>query len=245
MNILILAGGFGTRMYPLTLNTPKALLEIKNKPVIEYLFEKINEIKNVEEIKGIYILSNNKFYINFLEWLNKFRNEEKILSEKIKIINNGVNDEMEKNGAIGDLKYAFEFIGNEEDIFVFAADNLFEFNLNSMINLFYEKKSSVIALKIIDDSDLIKKYSCVLQDESGKIIFFEEKPESPQSNICSVGCYYITDGDIKKIQNHEFSSRDNLGLMIEFLHKKSNIYGISFDEFWTDVSLEELEKLNA
>jgi len=63
MHVLVLAGGFAKRMWPLTEDRPKSLLTVGGKPIIEYITSKLEEI---EEIDMIYIVTNNKFYINFL-----------------------------------------------------------------------------------------------------------------------------------------------------------------------------------
>jgi len=230
MNALILAAGFGTRMYPFTENTPKSLIKINNKPVLDFMIENLEKVK---DIKNIYLITNNKFYIDFLEWKK---------GRKIKIINNGINDKKDKKGAIADLKSALKIM-DKDDLFIFAADNLFDFNLEEMMNLSKEKKSSVVALKIIKDIEKVKKFNHIFLDKENKIIFFEEKPQEPRSNICSTACFYVTKQDLEKIENNNFENADNIGEIVGFLQKKSIIYGRVFDEFWCDIgSIEDINK---
>ena len=233
MDVLILAAGFGTRLYPLTENIPKALVKVNNQPVLNYLIKKINQIPKIE---NIYILSNNKFYNQFLDW----KEETKDLTNKnIKIINNGVNKVEDGRGVLNDFKYALEFIGNN-DILLLSSDNLFEFDLKKIIDLGNKKNSSVSALKIIPDKELIKKYSCVLLDEAKKIINFTEKPKKPESNLASIFTYYLKKHDLKHIKNSEKGAPENI---IDLLHKKTSILGHAFDEFWCDIGcLEELKQ---
>lgn len=241
MQALILAAGFGTRLYPLTKEIPKALIKIKEKPLIEYIIKNLEKIK---EIETIYILSNNKFYINFLEWLDDFKKNKKENNniKKIKILNNGINNEDETKGAVSDFKKTLEII-SEDDLFLLASDNLFDFNLQTLVDLSKEKNSSVVALKIIQDRELIRKYNHILLDKENKIIFFEEKPQKTRSNIFSTAIYFLKKQDIEKIKKHDFGNSDNLGEIINFLYKESNVYGKIFDEFWIDIgSFEELEK---
>ena len=63
MKVLILAAGYATRLYPLTENTPKALLPIKGITILDHL---LNKIKKIDEINEIIIITNNKFYPAFL-----------------------------------------------------------------------------------------------------------------------------------------------------------------------------------
>lgn len=238
MQALILAAGFGKRLYPLTKKIPKALIKINKKPLIEHTIKNLQKIK---EIENIYILSNNKFYIMFLEWLNDFKNKNQT-SKKIKILNNGINNEDEKRGAVIDFKKTLEII-NTEDLFLLASDNFFTSNLQGLIDLAKEKNSSSVVLKIIQDKELIKKYSCVLLNEKGKIIFFEEKPKEPKSNICATACYFLKKKDIEKIKNNEFKNLDNFGEIISFLYKENDVYGYLFKGFWIDIgTFKELGK---
>ena len=235
MKAIILAAGFGTRLYPLTTNLPKALIQINNKPIIEYTIGKLDKIK---EIDKIYILSNNKFYMDFLEW---FRTSKTDLS-KIKIINNGINLESEQKGAVNDFKYCLDIVDNE-DILLLASDNLFEFDLQELINLSNKMDSSTAVLRIENNKELIKKYNHILLDNQNKIIFYEEKPQEPKSNIYSTACYFLKQADLEKIKNHNFDKTDNFGEILTLLHKESSVYGKIFQEFWIDIgSLQELEK---
>jgi len=236
MQALILSAGFGTRLYPLTRDTPKALIEINGKLLIEHIIEKIKEVENVE---NIYISSNNRFYTEFLEWLDSYKKNSRF---KIKILNNGINYEYEKRGAISDIKFALKFI-KEDDLFLIASDNLFEFNLNELIKLSNQKDSSSTFLIKTKNKELIKKYNHIILDKNNKIIFYEEKPEKPISSIFSTACYLLKKQDIKKIKNHEFQNLDHFGEVLRFLHKESKVYGHLTDKFWCDIgSLEELEK---
>lgn len=236
MNALILSAGFGTRLYPLTRDTPKALIKVNGKPLIEHIIEKIGEVRGME---SIYILSNNRFYTEFLEWMDDYKRKSE---SRIKLLNNGVNYEYEKKGAVSDIKFSLNFI-KESDLFLIASDNLFEFDLNKLINISDKENASSTLLKKAENKELIKKYNNIFLDKNNKIVFYEEKPEEPRSNIFSTACYFLKKQDTEKIKNHNFQNSDNFGEIISFLHKESEIYGHLTDKFWCDIgSLEELEK---
>jgi len=238
MQALILAAGFGTRLYPITRDMPKALIKINEIPLIEYT---INKLKGIREVKTLYILSNNRFYIDFLEWVDSYRKKDPHL--KIKILNNGTNYDYEKRGAVEDFKLALKFM-EEDDVFLLASDNIFEFELNQLINLSKEKDSSAVILRKTDDLELIKRCNHIFLEENNKIVFYEEKPKEPKSNIFSVACYFLKKGDVEKIKKHKFENVDNFGNIISFLYKESNVYGKIFNGFWADIgSKEELEKV--
>ena len=69
MRAIIISAGKGSRLYPLTIDTPKPLLKVAGKPIVEYIISKINEMENVDEI---YVVTNDKYYSHFLERLKNY-----------------------------------------------------------------------------------------------------------------------------------------------------------------------------
>ncbi|MBO06268.1 MAG: hypothetical protein CMI58_04450 [Parcubacteria group bacterium] len=69
MKCIILAAGYATRLYPLTKNTPKPLLKVAGKVIVEHIISKVEELELVD---NIYIVTNDKFSQDFVDWLNNF-----------------------------------------------------------------------------------------------------------------------------------------------------------------------------
>jgi len=242
MDVLILAAGFGTRLYPLTHDTPKALIDINGKPIIEYTIKKIEEIADVDTI---YILSNNKFYNNFTEWLDNFKSST---NKKIKILNNGVDKESEAKGVLKDLKYSLNLMDTRDtkELLILGSDNLYFLDLNKVIALGRKNNSGVIAIRKTT-KELIKKYSAVLLDKNKKLISFQEKPQNPKSNLASIFCYYLTKKEINIMKKEIFGGERisekarNPTNIVEFLYNQRDFYGYCFTEPWYDIGcLEEL-----
>ena len=103
MKAIILAAGYATRLYPLTLNTPKALLPIAGKPILNYITD---EILTIDEIDEIIIISNHRFYKNFVNWKNTFDT-----TVEITILDDNTTDDFNKLGAIGDISFAIDTLG--------------------------------------------------------------------------------------------------------------------------------------
>ena len=133
MKAIILAAGYATRLYPLTLNKPKPLLEVAAKPIIEHILFKIEKIK---EINNIFIVTNNKFYAKFASWLAVYESKK-----KIKIINDKTSSNEDRLGAVGDIKFVLEQEKLNDDVMIIAGDNLFEFSLSGPVKIFKEKKN--------------------------------------------------------------------------------------------------------
>ena len=130
MRIAILAAGYGTRLYPLTEKIAKPLVLVNNKPMINYLVDKIKILGRNFSIEEVRIVVNNKFYKSFLTWKKKYK-------IKAKILNDGSNNPDDRLGAIKDMKFA---IGpTKADWLVLGGDNLFRDNLVKFIKFAKEK----------------------------------------------------------------------------------------------------------
>src|SRR5947209_14897683 len=99
MNVLILAAGYATRLYPLTRNKAKPLLEVAGKPMIEWV---VDNLAPVPEVETIYVVTNSKFAEDFQRWADDYRGRNPKL--RFKIVNDGSTDDANKLGAIGDIK---------------------------------------------------------------------------------------------------------------------------------------------
>ena len=232
MKALILAAGYATRLYPLTLETPKTLLEVGGKPIVEYILNKIEEVKEVDEV---YVVTNNKFYGHFEKWKENY-------DGKIKIVNDMTNNNEDRLGAVGDIGFVVKKEKIEDDLMVIAGDNLFDYSLETLYTHFIEKKGSVVAVRTLDDrKNAAGKYGIVDFDNKNRIINFEEKPEYPKTNFAATACYIFSRKDVPQLEEciKEKDNPDNLGEFINWLHVKTNVYGFVFDEDWFDIGSKE------
>lgn len=236
MKSIILAAGYGTRLYPLTLNQPKPLLEVAEKPMVEHI---ISRIEGVDDVDEIFIVTNNKFYNHFVEWLKSYSS-----NKKIKIVNDMTKSNEDRLGSIGDVSFVIEKENINDDVLVIAGDNLFEFSLKDVVNVFKERKTTVVALYDVKDIELAKKYGIVSVDKSNKIIDFKEKPEKPESTLASTGVYIYPKNILKFIVEYaDKGEADKTGNLLEELYKKEDIYCYVSDKRWYDIgSFEQLEE---
>lgn len=219
MKALILAAGYATRLYPLTLNQPKPLLKVAGKPIISYIFEKLEEIGKIAAIDTIYVVTNNKFYSHFLDWSRSINSKI-----PVKIINDGTLSNEDRLGAVGDISFAVKKENISDDLFVLAGDNLFNFSLTEMLNLFKQRKTSIIAGRKAAKEDISGKLGNILLDASNKIIGFEEKPQNPKSEIASTAIYLFNKDDLKELNNCLNQKFDNSGDFIRHLSEKKEVY---------------------
>ncbi|MBT4541190.1 nucleotidyltransferase family protein [Candidatus Woesearchaeota archaeon] len=244
MKCLILAAGYSTRLYPLTENTAKQFLKIGNKYMVEHI---LDSIKHIEDIDEVIIISNNKFYKDFENWLENFKVSNNRFNKPIKLINNGTNSNEERLGAVGDMHFAISSQNIDEEVLIIGGDNLFETDLKNMIEIFKKNQAPVVAARDLGDPNkLANKFGTIEVDENNKIIDFEEKPAQPKSSLAATCIYLYTKEDIEELEKciKENKKPDNTGDFLNHLVNKKTVYCYHFNEPWYDIgSHEELKEV--
>src|SRR5437868_6523259 len=172
MKIIILAAGYATRLYPLTLTRPKPLLPVAGKPMIDHVLDNLAPIGGIDRV---YIVTNAKFTEQFQKWADDYRASKAKLD--FTIVNDGSTDDSNKLGAIGDLHLVLTRERVDDDIIVVAGDNLFNQTLEGFGHFCRENKAPVLAVYDVGNLEEIKKYNAISMDRNGQITFFEEKPK--------------------------------------------------------------------
>lgn len=240
MKALILAAGYAVRLYPLTENQAKPLLQVGGKAIIDHTIEKIEE---VQEIKDVFIVTNDLFHPLFLHWKNGYQG-----IKNITIINDGSKNNGERRGAIGDLHLVLQQQHINEDLLVIAGDNLFQFSLKKFVNFFNQENSTVVAFHDLKEVDKIKgKYGVGILN-SHRLLEFEEKPMNPSSTLASTACYLFAAKDLAQVSEIVRQGKaDAPGHLIRWLLEKSTVRGFVFAEPWFDIgsfeSLKEAEEV--
>lgn len=237
MKAIILAAGYATRLYPLTKDKPKPLLDIKGKPIIDYLLDKIQDLGIVT---GVFVVTNNKFFPHFLQWRTAQRRPFGIT-----IVNDLTTSNEDRLGSLGDIQFTVEAMHIHDDVLVLAGDNLFSFPLKPLVHLFKKHNSSAVALYDVKELELAKLYGIVSLNETQKMIGFEEKPKHPKSTLSSTGVYLYPKATLQKLAKYLSTGgkSDKAGDFLVWLHKQEEVYGHVYSEPWYDIgSLEQLEK---
>ena len=243
MKAIIPAAGYATRLYPLTKDFPKPLLDISGRPMIEYIISKIGDIPEVNEI---IVVTNAKFFPHFDAWKKNFNSKI-----PVRILNDGTKNENERLGAIGDFQFAIEKAGIKEDLLIINADNLFNFSLLNPYSFFKSKASDVICFFDIGSVEEARKMGVGRLDSNGKIIDFVEKPAEPKSTLMSTGIYFYRQTTVRLIKEYLGSgnSPDKPGNFVGWLYRKKPVFGFvprEKNDKWFDIgsfdALEEARK---
>ncbi len=235
MKAVILCAGYATRLYPLTLDKPKSLLEISGKPLLNYIIEKVEKINEIDEI---FIVTNEKFFRDFEEWLEKCNGK---FAKKIEIINDKTKTNETRIGGIGDLDFTIREKRIDEDLLVVLGDNLFDFDLNGIFSAFKKNNEITVGVYDLKEKEQAKNFG-VFEIENGKLTSCEEKPQNPKTTIISTGIYFFPKREIKKINDYMKTekSKDGPGFLILDFFSSQNVYAFEFKGKWFDVGTKEI-----
>ena len=222
MKAIILAAGYATRLYPLTLNKPKALLKVGKKTVLDYI---IDEVESIDAINEILIVSNHKFANLFNNWKKR-----RISNKSIKVIDDGTSDDESKLGAICDLRLVIEDENIDEDILVIAGDNLFTFKLIDFYNFYLKVEKDCIIVQEKENIDELKEMGVVLLNQENKVLDFQEKSNNPMSNTVVYASYIYLKNTLPLILQYldERNNPDAPGYFPAWLYDKKDIFAYRF-----------------
>lgn len=221
MKVIIMAGGYATRLWPITKSKAKPLLPVGTKRIVDHVYEKVLKFNS-----PILLSTNKRFEEDFRKWAE---------GKDVEVVVEDTMREEEKLGAVKALAQVVE--GIDDDFLVVAGDNIFSFELNPIVELFRKKKSPVTALYDVGDYELAKRYG-VAELEGEIVRRFYEKPEKPASTLVGIAIYTfpreIADLLVEYVGGNERS--DNLGDFLSYLCQKMDVYGCIFDNGnWYDV----------
>jgi len=240
MKVLILAAGYATRLYPLTLTQPKPLLPVAGQPMIEYVLDNLAPIGGIDRV---YVVTNAKFAGHFQQWSQAYRASKSKLD--FTIVNDGSTDDRNKLGAIGDMNLVITRERIQDDLIVVAGDNLFSQSLEDFGRQCRKMNAPVLAVYDVGSLEEIKKYNAITLDAAGRITFFEEKPAQPTSTLTGIALYYYPKAVLPLIQQYvaEGNNPDQPGRLVQWLYPRTPVYTWRVPGIWFDIgSRESLEQ---
>ena len=231
MKGIILAGGLGTRLYPITLGTSKQLLPIYDKPMIYYPLS----VLMLSGIRDILIISTSNDLPNFKRLLGNGHDLGLNLSYK---------EQQTPNGLAQAFIIGEDFIGSD-DVCLVLGDNIFNGNglvdlLEKSVSNVKEKNTSTIFGYYVSEPE---RYGVVQFDNHGKVLSIEEKPKKPKSNYAVVGLYFYTNSVIEIAKNIKPSNRGEFEITSvnqEYLRRgQLKVEQMGRDFAWLDTGTHE------
>ena len=238
MKCLILAAGYATRLYPLTENFPKPLLEVAGKTILDHL---LDDLDATGKIDGYVVISNRKFVSHFTEWA---KNQPR----SVTVLDDGTTCNENRLGAVKDVAFAIRELSLDEDLLVIAGDNLLDFSLGGFLSYAEEKRASSVLRYYEPDTERLKKCGVLDVGDDGRILSMVEKPAVPPSHWCCPPFYYFTREDARRVDEGIAAGcgTDAPGSFIAWLSSVSPVYAMEMPGSRYDIgdlkSYEEVKK---
>lgn len=231
MKALILAAGYATRLYPLTKEYPKPLLKVANKPLIDYIIDKITKISACDQI---IVITNSKFFAKFKSWKSRVK-----VSKPVTIVDDLTKCIEDRRGAIGDMYFAIKKLSLNDDLLVIGGDNLFDGSISEMISFAKCKgMHAVIGVYDLKNKKEAGKYGVVKLNAENRIVDFKEKPKKAVSSKVAMCLYYFPKEKLRLVKEYfknKSHKHDAAGFYIDWLRRRDKTYGYVFDGRWFDI----------
>jgi glucose-1-phosphate thymidylyltransferase len=185
---VVLCAGFGTRMYPLTRNRPKALLAVGGKPALDYLMDQLRDLDGLETVA---VVVNARFARQFEAWQQHWRPRLMEGGKRLVLLNDGATAPANRRGACGDLQLAFERLPRAEGYLVAAGDNLFRFDLGTLWRDFQRGSSHRLVALPEADRTRLRRSGVPVWGRGDRVQSFLEKPADPPSDWCCLPLYFL------------------------------------------------------
>ena len=227
MDAIILAGGFAKRMWPLTKNKPKQLLNLAGKPMLGYVIKSLNNL----DFDRVIVSVNSFFAPQFQEYL-----DSNVSAKNVELFVEDSDSEDQKLGALGALNLLFKNKNLRGPVFIAGGDNLSDFDLTKMVTVYNKFKADVIGLYDVENIELAKLYG-IADLEDNRIVDFIEKPISPPSTLAATAYWLLSESGIANFFSYidEGGDRDAMGNFLAWNVKRNSVYSVSFKGNWYDI----------
>lgn len=229
MKALVLAAGYATRLYPLTLDKPKALLEVGGRPMLDRVLGRLQAMGVDETI----VVTNAKFTPHFEAWAAG--------KDGVTILNDGTTSNEDRLGAIGDLAFVLDELDVDDDLVVVAGDNLFGEDISGFAAYGREVDAPVLAVHDVGDLESMSEYNQVEVDSEGRVVFMEEKPTAARTTLAGIALYYYPRRVLPLIRQYlaEGNNPDQPGRLPEWLYPRTHVYTWQIPGEWYDIGSAE------
>jgi len=231
MKALILAAGYATRLYPLTKEYPKPLLLVKDRPIINYIVDKLGKLGDIDEI---IVVTNSKFISHFKKWAKGIHTKK-----RLSLVDDCTKTNDDKLGAVGDINFTLQKKRIKDDLLVIGGDNLFDGNLGEFLKFGRKMGSSpVIGVYDLGSKKEAGKYGVTKIDKDNRVVNFQEKPKKPQSTLVAMCLYYFPGASLRFLKEYMDTNSyksDATGFYIDWLSKNTDVYAFNFSGTWYDI----------
>lgn len=232
MKAIVLAGGYATRLWPITRNRPKMFLPLGETTAVDRIYA---ELEGLDRIDEVFVSTNERFAPDFRAHIESEGYEKPRLSVE------ETTAEEEKLGVVGALGQLLDREGIDDDLLVVAGDNLFGFEMGDFLDRFERADAPTIATYDVGDPELATSYGVVELDDDDRVVDLQEKPEAPESTLVSTGCYAFPRETLSLFETYleGGNNPDEPGWFVGWLQEREPTFAYTFEDAWFDVGTRE------
>ncbi len=231
MKAVVLAGGYATRMWPITKDRPKMFLPVGDGTVIDVIFEDLEADSRIDEV---FVSTNERFAGDFEAFIDDSPYEKPTLSVEETVA------EDEKFGVVGALAQLIDREGVDDDLVVIAGDNLLSFDVGEFVDFFEDAGTPCLVAYDVGSKERAKSYGLV-QLDGDRVTDFQEKPDDPQSTLVSIACYAFPADTLPEFDTYlaDGNNPDEPGWFLQWLQTRGTVHAFTFDGAWFDIGTPE------
>lgn len=218
MKALILAAGYATRLYPLTQNFPKPLLEIGGKSILDRLLEDLDRIPALDQL---IVVTNATFAPIFQQWLAL-----KSFSKDVFIMDDGTTNNENRLGAVKDILFVLDGLNIDDDLLVLAGDNVVDFSFAPFIEYASAKGRSCLTCHDEPSIPALQKTGVLEATPEMRVLAMHEKPQVPPSHWAVPPFYFYKKSDLPLVRKalDNGCGADAPGNLMAWLCKQTEVY---------------------
>ena len=229
----MLAAGYGTRLLPLSKDSPKPLMELAGKTILDHLLERLEEC---HQLSTVLVVTNALHRPRFEAWLSK-----RATRLRVELLDDGTHNPEERLGAVGDLYFAIRTARIDDDLLVLAADNILRFPLSPFLDTLEGKRRIHICVRHNSDAKDLTRRGNAAMDENARVTAFVEKPETPISQWSVPPIYLFPRETLPRIGEYldDGGNPDAPGHLFEWLCNREEIDAFKLDGEILDIGNPE------
>lgn len=227
MKAIVLAAGFATRMYPLTRDHAKPLLEVGGAPIATHILRRVEAVPEIDEA---IVVTNARFHQVFVRWAASTR-----FRFPVRLIDDGTMEDTARLGAVRDMALAMGATGDAETLVV-AGDTLVDVDLTVPAGIFRAHRRPLLLVRDVDARGA-RPYNDVVVDAAGRVTSFREKPAESHAPLAAI-CLYFFPREVPALVRRyldQGGNPDSPGYFIEWLVRETPVDATRFEGRWFDI----------
>ena len=232
LSVVLLAAGYGTRLYPLTKDRPKALLPLGRDTILDIIVQAVEAVPNVSRT---ILVTNHPFAHPFRRWRAR-------RSSSVEILDDRTATPETRLGAIRDLQLAWERRAAGDDVLVVGTDNLLTASLAEIVRLARARRTAAtVAVRTVKTLQDARQFGVAETNSDGRIVRWWEKPRRPPCRTIGLCLYYFPNPIRRQIQVYlaQGGSGDAPGQFLEWLVARHPVYAVMTRGAWFDIGSQE------